>query len=142
MRARTLSLLAVAVAAAACARGPKKAPVAQRPNWMFDVPYLAQSVLLDTTGTPDAQHIVINSPAPIDSVTSYYRHRLPPMGWVVLGDTHDSAQATLYLERSGMPMWIQIQAQGPRSLVSFTAAGRSPGAAGAAGAPAPRAAPH
>jgi hypothetical protein len=123
MRVRTLSLLALGFAAAACRAPEKKAPALPRPNWLLDVPYLAQSRLLDTTGTPDAQHIVIQSPAPIDSVASFYRHRLPPMGWMIMGDAHDSVHVTLYLLRRGAPMWIQIEAQGPESRVSFIAAG-------------------
>ena len=123
MRLPTPTLLALALAAAACHAADKKPPAPPRPNWLFDVPYLAQSRLLDTSGTPDAQHIVIQSPAPIDSVASYYRHRLPPMGWMIMGDAHDSVHVTLYLVRSGAPMWIQIEAQGPESRVSFIAAG-------------------
>ena len=126
MRARPVVLFAVATALAAGVGAKKKAPVAQRPNWLIDVPDLAQSRLLDSTGSPDAQHIVILSPAPLDSVAAFYRHRLPSMGWMIMGDSHDSAQATLYLERGGAPMWIQILAQGPESRVSFTAASGAP----------------
>jgi hypothetical protein len=123
MHARTLVWLGLAVATAACARAEKKPVAAQRPNWLFDVPYIAQSRLLDTTGTPEAQHVVLQVPAPIDSVASFYRHGLPPMGWTILNDAHDSIHVALYLERHGLPMWIQIEAQGPESRVSFTAAG-------------------
>ncbi len=125
MRPRLLSPLVLALAAAGCF-GTKKPAAAQRPNFLGDVPYLAQSRLLDTTGAPDAQHVVILSPAPIDSVASFYRNRLPEKGWMIMGDTHDSARVTLYLVRNGAPLWIQIDAAGPDSRVGFTAAAATP----------------
>ena len=126
MHVRAIAAAALAAALAACARSEKKPVVVARPNWLFDVPYITQSRILDTTGTPDAQHVVLLSPAPLDSAAAFYRHKLPPMGWMIMGDSHDSAQATLYLERGGLPMWIQISAQGPDSRISFTAAGGAP----------------
>jgi len=133
MRVRTLALLAL-VAASSCAKAEKKAVAALRPNWLSGVPYIAQSVLLDTTGTPDAQHVVVMSPQPIDSVAAFYRGRLPAKGWRIVSDVHDTIHVSLYLERSGLPMWIQIDAQGPESRVSFTAAG---GASGQPAGPTP-----
>jgi len=109
-------------AVAACGK-PKPKPVAERPNYLFDVPYLAQSILEDTTGTPEAQHVVLLAPAPLDSVARFYRHRLPPMGWQIVSDLSDTLHVSLYLVRGRLPMWIQIEAQGPQSRVSYTAAG-------------------
>ncbi len=130
MRAHPLVLVLLAAAAAACAKSERKAVVVARPNWLFDVPYIAQSILEDTTGTPDAQHIVLLSPGPIDSVEAFYRTRLPVMGWRIMSDVGDTIHVSLYVERRGLPMWIQLDAQGPQTRLSFTATGRggpSPG---------------
>jgi hypothetical protein len=127
---RRIVFLALAVLAAACVRPDRtheRPPL--RPNWMLDVPYIAQSQLVDTTGTPEVEHIVIVSPATMDSVATFYRNRLPPMGWSLLGDQHDASGVSLYFERAGGPMWVRITAEGPRSRVSFTAAGAAPPAA-------------
>ena len=131
MRARPILLLLLAAAAAACAKPEPRTARAVRPNWLLDVPYIDQSIIEDTTGTPDAQHVVLLSPAPIDSAARFYRNRLPAMGWRLLSDVADTIHVSLYLERAGQPMWIQIDAQGPRSRIAFTATG-----GGAAPAPA------
>jgi hypothetical protein len=121
---RPLTLVCVTLAAAAaCAKPAQKPSQAVRPNWLFDVPYIAQSQLLDTTGTPDAQHVVLLSPRPIDSVAAFYRTKLPQMGWRIVGDVSDTLHVSLFLERGGLPMWIQIEAEGPDSRVFFTATG-------------------
>jgi len=133
MRTRACTLVLLAVAAAACVRSDRKTPHAQRPNWLRDVPYVAQSVLEDTTGSPDAQHAVLLSPAPMDSVVAFYRRVLPPMGWRIVSDVGDSAHVALYLERQGLPMWIQFDAQGLQTRVAFTASA----GASAGGGPAP-----
>jgi hypothetical protein len=82
---------------------------------------------VDTTGTPDAQHVVLLSPRPIDSVAAFYRTRLPAMGWRILSDVSDTIHVSLYLMRGSLPMWIQIAAEGPDSRISFTATGSGQG---------------
>jgi hypothetical protein len=126
MRARPLLVAVLAAAAAACSKPAPQVARAPRPNYLIDVPYLAQSILQDTTGTPEAQHVVLLAPAPIDSVARFYRHRLPAMGWQILSDVGDTVRVSLYLVRSGQPMWVQIDAQGPQSRVSYTATGGTP----------------
>ncbi len=127
MRAHAVVAMLLAAAAAACTRPDenKSAAVVHRPNWLAGVPYITQSRLLDTTGTPDAQHVVILSPAPLDSVARFYRTRLRALGWEVVSDVHDTSHVSLYLVRGGLPMWIRIDALGKDSRVSFTAAGGS-----------------
>ena len=122
MRVRIVVLVAFA-ALVACRKSEPQAAQPQRPNWLLDVPYLANSILRDTTGTPDAQHVVLLAPAPLDSVARYYHHRLPLMGWRIVSDVADSIHASQYWVRGSRPMWIQIDAQGPQSLVSYTATG-------------------
>ena len=133
MRSRIVIVALLAILPAACARPEKKAAQAARPNWLAGVPYIPKSVLQDTTGAPDAQHVVILSPGPLDSVAAFYRTRLPPLGWRVVSDVGDSAQVILFLERNGLPLWIQLDGGGLVTRVSFTAAGASP-----APQPAPR----
>ncbi len=137
MRVRTVVVLVLA-AAAACTRSDERKPpvVVYRPNWLAGVPYVTRSRLLDTTGTPDAQHVVILSPAPIDSVARFYRTRLRAMGWQLMSDVHDTIRVTLYLQRGGLPLWIRLDAQGPETQVSLTAAGGSQPKAAAPAAPA------
>ena len=138
MRARHVVVAVAAACAAACSKPASKAALAQRPNFLFDVPYLPQSILEDTTGTPETQHVVLLAPAPIDSVVRFYRHRLPPMGWRPVSDVGDSLHVSLYRVRGELPMWIQMEAQGPQTRVSFTAAGPGPGDTGGAPRGAPR----
>ena len=130
MRSRHLAFVMLA-AAGACAKPAAKPAQTARPNWLSDVPYIVQSRLLDTTGTPDAQHVVLLAPRPIDSVAAFYRTRLQAMGWRILSDMADTLQVSLYLERGNLPLWIQMEAQGPDSRVSFTATGSGLKPAGA-----------
>jgi len=133
MRARTLCVLCFAAAVAACARGQDRSKkTVVRPNYLLDVPYIAQSILEDTTGTPEAQHMVLLSPKLMDSVATFYRRELASGGWQLIGDVGDTTHVTLYLERGGRPLWIQIEAQGPDSRVSLTAAGANEAAAAGA----------
>ena len=125
MRTRTTLLALLATLSAACMRPEKKAAQAARPNWLAGVPYIAHSILRDTTGAPDAQHVVILSPGPIDSVAAFYRTRLPALGWRVVSDVGDSTRVILFLERKGLPLWIQLDGGGLVTRVSFTAAGAS-----------------
>jgi len=122
MRTRATLLLLLATWSAACTRPEKKAQAA-RPNWLADIPYVGQSTIVDTTGAPDVQHVVLLSPKPLDSVAAFYRTRLPPAGWRVVSDMGDSVRVSLYLERKGRPLWIELDAQGLETRVSFTAAG-------------------
>jgi len=123
MRTRAMLVALLATWSAACMRPANKAAQAARPNWLAGVPYVAQSVLVDTMGTPDVQHVVIFSPGRLDSVALFYRTRLPPAGWRVVSDVSDSLRVNLYLEREGLPLWVQLEAQGSVTRVSFTAAG-------------------
>ena len=118
-------------ALAACSSADRKAPPPLRPNWLFSIPTFPSVTIVDTTGTADAQHVVIRVPQPFAAVTAFYRSKLPQAGWRITSDLADSIHATLYLERGGMPLWLQIDAQGPETLVAFTAT------AGGSNAPAP-----
>ena len=123
MGTRATLLVLLATWSAACTRPEKKTPETARPNWLAGVPTVAQSTVEDTTGAPDVQHVVLLSPEPLDSVAAFYRTRLPPAGWRVVSDVGDSVRVSLYLERNGLPLWIQLDAEGPDTRVSFTAAG-------------------
>jgi len=124
MRARTLGVVALTAVAAACAKPHERpAGAAARPNYLIGVPYLPQSVVQDTTGSPEAQQLVLLAPKPIDSVAAFYRRALPMTGWQIMGDIGDTIHVSLYLVRDGRPLWVQIDAQGPESRVTLTAAG-------------------
>jgi len=45
------------------------------------------------------------------------------MGWRIVSDLGDSIHLSLYVERQSLPMWIQMDAQGPQTRVAFTATG-------------------
>ena len=123
MRTRAMLVALLATWSAACTRPEKKAAQAARPNWLAGVPNVGQSVVVDTAGTPDVQHVVLLSAKPLDSVAAFYRTRLPPDGWRVVSDMSDSVRVSLYLQRKGLPLWVQIDTHGRETRVSLTAAG-------------------
>ncbi len=115
------------IAAAAACSGKERAATPVRPDYLFDVPYIAKSILVDTTGSPDTQQLVLICMQSADSVAKFYRAKLPPMGWSLLADRSDTAKLTLYFERHNLPLWIQIEPQDPSSSrVTFTASGGTP----------------
>lgn len=124
MRARPFALVALAAASAACG-GPKKAVVAQapRPPYLAGIPTLPQAVVQDTSGGADFAHLLYLAPVPMDSAAAFYRHRLAALGWHAIASVGDSTLVSLYLEKEGRPLWVQIRAGGLACQVSLTAAG-------------------
>jgi hypothetical protein len=126
MRKTIFGFAVFAAAAAGCARPDSAATrAAVRPHYLADVPVIPGSVVLDTTGTPDADHAVLRTLAPMDSVVAFYRRALPAHGWHIVADMADAAHASLYATRDDKPLWIQIRNAGSMSEVNLTAAGVS-----------------
>ncbi len=132
MRAFPLALLALA--AAACTRtGGSADRTPRRPQYLADVPMIPRSIVNDTTGTPEVEHRGLVLQWPYDSVLAFYRRQLPALGWKMMSDVADTAQASLYLQKDTVALWVQIHSIGPLATeYALTAAGSG----GVAGRPA------
>lgn len=113
MRIRTLGFLLLAAVAAACSRpsgGVAQAP--SRPRYLADVPLIPGSFVTDTTGSPEVEHRSLLLQWPMDSVVGFYRRELAARGWRTVGDVSDTSRVSLYLQREGRTLWVQIHSIG------------------------------
>ncbi len=138
MRAR-LSVVLLAASAAACTRGDSgasRAPAAA--HYLADVARYPESAVVDSSTTPDVDHLSLTARVPVDSVAAFYRRGLPASGWSILADTGDSLAVAIYAQRVGQPLWIRVSRVGPMaSPYTLIAAGKpdTAGRGGAAGPP-------
>jgi hypothetical protein len=85
------------------------APVTARPDILKEIPIIAASRQIDTTGSSDAERNTWTVRAPFDSVLAYYRRLLPTMGWSVMSDQGDSLETNLYLRKSTYALWVHVE---------------------------------
>ena len=109
------ALLAAPGALASCGR--KGEPTHQRKTHVLTfVPKLRGSIVVDTTGTDQAERLTMVVPVSGDSVARYYRVTLPANGWRIKSDHTDSTLTDIYAEGpqggiTGPSLWIHIEHQ-------------------------------
>jgi hypothetical protein len=137
MRVSLLAAGLLVALAAGC--GESKPPASARPPrpaYLAHVPLLPHASVRDTTGSPDYQHLVYLAPVTLDTAAAFYRRELQDRGWRIMGDMGDTARVSLFLEKEGRPLWIQIRAgDGKVCQVTLTAAGSAGGVQGDTVAP-------
>ena len=109
LAACTVSLLA------ACSRHDDSAAQTRppRPNIVSDIPTLARARQIDTTGTEDADRATWQVEWPFDSVTGYYMHMVPTLGWALHSSEGDSTQRDLYFRKDTLALWMHIERKSP-----------------------------
>ena len=110
MKTRLPFAIAALVLLVACTA--KKEQAVATPNVLSGVPILANSQILDSSGTAEAEQAVLFVQLTPDSVAGIYRRYLVANGWRVVGDVADQAGIDLYAERQGPPLWIRIRPAG------------------------------
>jgi hypothetical protein len=110
-----LRAVALTAALAACIgeRDPDAAAAGRRANVFFHLLAVPGSQVRDTTGTPEAQRIVMAVGQPIDSVRAFYRRFFPLNHWTIVSDVGNARQATMHVRRDTMLVWITLQSGGP-----------------------------
>jgi hypothetical protein len=123
------ALLALtALALGACEKAPPPPPPRPpRPAVLIFVPKVQRSIVVDTTGTEDAERVTLVVPVSGDSVAQFYRGRLPPLGWRIRNDRASGAVIDLYLEGGpvGSSLWVHIERQDTASA-RYTLIANSP----------------
>ena len=129
MRTSTISALLLLLPVVACSGGdanrPARAggdPLHPRPRIIYDIPIIARSRQLDTTGTPDAERSTWQVAEPYGSVIDYYRHELTAMGYTMLSDRGDSLTTDFYARKVRRDLWMHFEKKGP-SLTEWTIIG-------------------
>ena len=90
--------------------------------------------MVDSSTTPDVDHVSLETGMPLDSVTAFYRRTLPAAGWSIVADTGDSLSVAIYAQRGSLSLWVRVSRTGPlASRTSLIAAGQADSAAGASG---------
>jgi hypothetical protein len=81
----------------------------RRPLLLAGVPYLAQSVITDTTGSAEAQRLTMEVPQSFDSVLVFYRAKLPLNGWRDLRESGDSAGRLIMARNDSVSLWLTVR---------------------------------
>jgi hypothetical protein len=148
-RVKTSLVLVAALGAALAgciAKEGERSAGGSPPQVFKGVPFPREAHVVDTTTTADAVRAVLSVDAPSSLVLAFYRRELPKAGFRIVGDVGDSAEADLYAQRDGPPLWVQVR-RGPRpGTAQFTLIGavsggparRDTAAAETARRPAPR----
>ena len=99
-----------------CGRKEAQAPARARTHVLTFVPKLHGSIVVDTSGTEETERLTMVIPVSGDSVARFYRAVLPPIGWRIRSDVHDSTLTDMYAEgpqggRNGPTLWVHIEHQ-------------------------------
>jgi len=108
------SLALLAALLVACGREPRQPPP-YRPSVILFVPKVQGSLVIDTTGSVDAERLTMVVPVSSDSVAAFYHASLEPLGWRILSDRADRSTGIrdLYASRgpAGATLWVHIEHQ-------------------------------
>jgi hypothetical protein len=102
---------------------------ASTPQLFKGVPIPREAHVVDTASTPEAVRAVLRVNVPSELVLAFYRRELPNAGFRIIGDLGDSAQADLYAQRDGPPLWVQVRRGQQPGTTVFTLIGALGGAA-------------
>jgi hypothetical protein len=115
MRTATHAILALAVLALPSCRGREQhapLPTPPRAQVLKDVPKYPRSLLFDTTGSVAAEQQRYTVQARFDSVTAFFRERLPALGWQFMGGTDDSMRLDVLAQRGDTSLWLHVERLG------------------------------
>jgi hypothetical protein len=111
MRLSSLAVpLALCAALAACSDEPEpRRQLPPRAAVLQGAPRYPDALLLDTTGTEEAELRVWQAAAPFDTVAAFFRRELPRAQWQVLNDRGDSTVLDLYARRDSFSLWVHVE---------------------------------
>jgi hypothetical protein len=135
---RWSGLLALPILLLAACRdsAPPRAP---RPSALLFTPKVPGSLVVDTSGTEDAERLVMVVPTSADSVARYLRATIGRAGWRLQNDRTDGPITDLYASDGPFAtgsLWIHIEAQDSLSARYTMIATLRPDSAARPGAPA------
>jgi len=117
MQIRGPAVLAALLALTACTEARRGAETAAdtttvappRPEVLRFVPKPGLAVLMDTSGSLDAEQEVYRAAISADSVARWFRQRLPTDGWQVIGDVNDRGILNLHAVKDRSRLWVRIR---------------------------------
>ena len=112
---RGLAAALLAAAALACSKEAQLRSLAEeRAQILKDIPVLPASILTDTTGDADAEHMRYMVQIPFDSVNRFYRQRLVADGWALMSDQSMGRDTVaLMMRKAGATLWLRLSYIGP-----------------------------
>lgn len=113
MRSTVIPALLLALCAAACEGGTPDQDQAPSPRGrarvIHDIPVRPGAIIVDTTGTVEAERATYRTPEAFDTVTNYYKQLLPRLGYQILNQRGDSAILDLYSRKERRDLWMHFE---------------------------------
>jgi len=111
---RRQAFMAVLIVFVTACGGDAKAPRTPRASLLLVTPKPPGSMVIDTSGTAEAERLTLVAPMSGDAVADFYRWILPRSGWLLKSDR--SAEGVIDLYADGGPLktssiWIHIERQ-------------------------------
>ena len=109
MHRRSSILLLSLIIAAACDRPSANARPVIRQALQGLIAYPG-SVQVDVAAGEDAAQVVLSAPAPIDTVTNWFRNALTKDGWELASDVRSAdGSVALSAQKGQRPLWITFR---------------------------------
>jgi hypothetical protein len=131
MSSTPLRLLLILLAMTACRpeNAPKaEAPLPPRTEILSGIPRLSSSRVQDTTGSADAEQLVMTTIWPVAHVATFYRDSLRARGWQIVSDQGDTLRTLLYARKDSLLLWADIRQLNPLITQYVLIAGTQPAA--------------
>ena len=109
MRSISMALIAGLLAVAACEPAPP--PPEDLPEFgeaFPNLPLPASARMISRQGSRDALQLVLEVPAPPETVAGMYRTNLSTASWRLVSDTRDSTGAVVLYAEGQKPLWVRI----------------------------------
>jgi hypothetical protein len=129
MTIRLVGLVTVAALAAACERPGEGAAAARQAAETFKgmVAYPRSSLVSTSTGG-DAVQVVLTTPAPVQTVATWYRELLRLNGWELRADAVlNDGSISIYADSGKRPLWITLRTNVGAPGTTYTLIGPVPG---------------
>lgn len=128
MTARLLAFVAMVSAAAACERpGERRAEREQAAAAFRGMVAYPRSSVVSVSAGGEAAQVVLTTPAPVQSVATWYRQVLRLNGWELRADAVlNDGSISIYADSAKRPLWITLKANTGGPGTTYTLIGAIP----------------
>ena len=95
----------------ACKQAEPPAQLPPRAQILQNLPLIPLSKLVDTTGTPEAEHRGYTVILPFDSTSKFYPDTLRKLGWSIEGLHQGDRSLDIYARKNGQNLWVRLEGE-------------------------------